>query len=139
MPHKLLEELVQKHLGNTPLPAGFSSFVDAVSSDYEHYATKIGYLQKVIDGHAIELAALNRKLLQEAAELKTTHQELRRIFNQVHEGFFTRDIIENRYTHMSVGCEKIYGYSIEEFFVNNQLWYQVIHPDDKTIIDDDYE
>lgn len=138
-PGKLLTELVQKHAGNLPLPQWFSSFIDTVSSDYEGYEKKVQSLQKVVNGHAIELAVLNRKLQEEAAALKNTHQELSRIFNQVNEGFFTRDVVESKYIHMSVGCEKIYGYSIAEFFANNMLWSQVIHPDDKSITDDVFE
>ena len=138
-PGKLLAELVQKHAGNSQLPDWFPSFIETMSSDYEGYEKKIQSLQKVINGHAIEMAALNRKLREEAEALKNTHQELSRIFNQVNEGFFTRDIVESKYIHMSVGCEKIYGYSIAEFFANNLLWWQVIHPDDRSVTENNFE
>jgi PAS domain S-box-containing protein len=33
---------------------------------------------------------------------------------------------------MSLGAEAIYGYPIKQFFGNANLWHDVIHPDDKS-------
>lgn len=60
--------------------------------------------------------------------------ELTRLFNEVNAGFFCRDILNDEYIYLSAGCEKIYGYPLEAFHRNTNLWFEVIHPDDKHII-----
>jgi PAS domain S-box-containing protein len=37
--------------------------------------------------------------------------------------------------YMSLGSEAIYGYTIKQFFNNANLWYEVIHPDDKPLLE----
>ncbi len=69
-----------------------------------------------------------------AQKLKNTTQKIERIYERVNEGVYTKDVINNKYLHLSVGCPKIYGYTVEEFFANPMLWFEVIHPDDKNII-----
>lgn len=70
---------------------------------------------------------------------KNAHSELGRILNSVNHGFFSRDHLQDRYTYLSPACEKIYGYTVQEFLNNNRLWFEVIHPDDKNIIQSDEE
>lgn len=67
-------------------------------------------------------------------KLELAHQEITQLFNTVNEGFFSRDVLRNEYIHLSVGCQKIYGYSIDDFFNNSGLWFDVIHPDDRAIV-----
>jgi len=69
--------------------------------------------------------------------LELANQEITRLFNTVNEGFFSRSILKSEYLHLSAGCEKIYGYSLEEIRSNVTLWYDVIHPEDKVIADHD--
>ncbi|PWG78108.1 PAS domain S-box protein [Pararcticibacter amylolyticus] len=64
-------------------------------------------------------------------KLEEANKEITRLFNAVNEGFFSRDIKKGEYIHLSVGCEKIYGYKVEDFYQNPSLWFEVIHPDDK--------
>lgn len=138
MLNKLLAQQVQKYFGDPEkLSAEADAFVNAVSGSYDHLDEKIKLLESSVAEYADKLNRLNEKLLNETEELKDAHNELSRIFNQVNEGFFTRDILTQKYIGMSVGCEKIYGYSIESFFENSGLWYEVIHPDDRKIIDAD--
>jgi PAS domain S-box-containing protein len=37
--------------------------------------------------------------------------------------------------YMSLGAETIYGYPIKQFFNNANLWHDVIHPDDKPLLE----
>ncbi|MCW3090567.1 MAG: sensory transduction histidine kinase [Ferruginibacter sp.] len=131
---------VQTHFGNPAIiPPDLTAFFNAVSESYNGYEEKIKTLENaVLEGNKA-LQALNERLLKETADLKNVHNELSRIFNQVNEGFFSRDMIADKYIHMSVGCEKTYGYSIDEFYNNNLLWLQVIHPDDLYVIEKESE
>lgn len=136
MLNKLLEQQLQNYLGETnSFPETFKTFLKTIGESYDLYDKQINLLENSVSDCAGELRTLHEQLLNETARLTNAHQELSKIFNLVNEGFFTRDIIEDRYIHMSVGCEKIYGYSVNDFYNNNQLWYQVIHPEDKKIID----
>ncbi|MDB5284739.1 MAG: sensory box histidine kinase [Bacteroidota bacterium] len=74
-----------------------------------------------------------RKIAEQ--KLEKAANELSQIFNSVEEGLFSMDMVRQQYLQVSAGCEKIYGYSIADFFANPRLWYQVVHPEDKTILD----
>lgn len=69
--------------------------------------------------------------VQTRRRLELANAEITRLFNAVNEGFFSRDVVNNKYIHLSVGCQKIYGYPLEDFYSHTMLWYDVIHPDDK--------
>jgi len=139
MANKLLEILAQEHLDGTTLPLGFEYFIEAISNSFERYEKKINKLETTLLFKEGELKQLNEKLLNETADLKNAHAELSKIFNSVNEGFFTKDIKANKYINMSVGCDKIYGYTTSDFFANSDLWYQVIHPHDKILVEQEAE
>jgi PAS domain S-box-containing protein len=67
-------------------------------------------------------------------KLASTNRELNQIFNTVDEGLFSMNVLTNKYIHVSSACEKIYGYPLHEFYANGNLWFEVIHPDDKPIL-----
>jgi len=71
------------------------------------YKDKIKTLEGAVANAQRQIDALNEKLATETTELKNANNELSRIFNQVNEGFFSRDIVNYRYIHMSVCCERI--------------------------------
>lgn len=138
--NSLLARQVQNHFGEAEMPpSNFTVFIHSVNETYNSYEERISALETAILEGNKALLTLNEKLLRETAELKNAHTELKRIFNQVNEGFFSRDMIKDQYITMSVGCEKIYGYSVNEFYSNPQLWLQVIHPDDLHLIEKEGE
>ncbi|MBC7886878.1 MAG: PAS domain S-box protein [Ferruginibacter sp.] len=140
MLNKLLVQQVQNHLGHsTTLPMAFNALLESISVSFDRYEDTIKRLESSVNNCTNELGQLNEKLQDETAGLKQAHYELSRIFNQVNEGFFAKDIITDKYIQMSVGCEKIYGYSVEDFYTNSLLWFQVIHPDDRLLIDKENE
>ncbi|MEO6723461.1 MAG: PAS domain S-box protein, partial [Ferruginibacter sp.] len=137
--NKHLKSKIQAHFNGTPLPLEFNSFLESVNATFDQYENKISALEAALTSRESELTRLNNKLLDETADLKNTHAELTKIFNYVNEGFFTKDMTTGKYIHMSVGCEKIYGYTIDKFFANTNLWYEVIYPPDKVIVAEEDE
>lgn len=137
MLNKLLERQVRTHLGDGEIPAAVSAFLESVSQSFDAFEQRINVCENAVEEAKQHLWALNEKLEAEKEELKNTHRELTRIFNHVNEGFFTKNLVTGEYIHMSVGCEKIYGYSQADFYANTWLWFQVIHPDDRYIIDEE--
>ncbi len=77
------------------------------------------------------LTAMSENLKLSNERLKDANKELNTIFNKIDEALFSIDVVDRRVTQMSVGCEKIYGYTPLEFKADYDLWRKVIHPDDR--------
>ncbi|MCW3109631.1 MAG: sensor histidine kinase, partial [Segetibacter sp.] len=138
MLNKLLQLQVKKYFSDLEeVPAQLLSLLKEVSDTYDNCERDEKPLKNKLDVNIEVLNDLNNKLRNEADELKKAHNELGKILNSVNQGFFSRSIPDNTYTYLSLGCEKIYGYSVNDFFKNSQLWYDVIHPEDKAKIEDD--
>ena len=70
--------------------------------------------------------------------LKLANSQLTNLYNNLPEAVFSIDIVENKMLQASPAHEVIFGYSPEEFLKNSQLWYEIIIPEDKPIIDGVY-
>jgi|GEM_PF-1287753 PAS domain S-box-containing protein len=68
-------------------------------------------------------------------KLEVANHELKRLFNTIQEVLFSVDIKQNRFIQISPACEKVYGYKPEDFYDNRDLWQQVIHPDDRGVVE----
>lgn len=75
--------------------------------------------------------------VQSRKETEQVNQEIDKLFDAVNEGFYLRDTVNNKYIQLSAGCPKIYGYTIKEFKENPDLWYEVIYPEDRFIVERD--
>jgi len=71
-------------------------------------------------------------------ELKQTNSELENLHNNLDEAVFSVDTIHNKMLHVSIAHETVFGYSQEAFLDNPQLWYEIVVPEDKPIIDAGY-
>jgi PAS domain S-box-containing protein len=71
--------------------------------------------------------------------LENAHQELMVFFNAMDEVFFSVDAVNFKTIQISKGCEQLYGYSMGDFLANSRLWFELIHPDDKHIVDNKSE
>ncbi|MBB2147756.1 PAS domain-containing protein [Pedobacter gandavensis] len=71
--------------------------------------------------------------VQYRKEKEQVSHEIEKLLDAVNEGFYLKDIRQNRYMKLSAGCSRIYGYNLEEFHENPDLWYDVIHPEDRHI------
>ncbi|WP_295667916.1 PAS domain-containing sensor histidine kinase [uncultured Mucilaginibacter sp.] len=72
-------------------------------------------------------------------KLAAAHQDLMLFFNAMDEVFFSVDMINVKVIQISNGCEKLYGHKASEFLENNRLWFELIHPDDKHLVDGEEE
>ena len=140
MLNELLEKQVQKYLGIADADnVELKNFLAAISNTYNRFKDVSSENDDEALNYASSIRELNFILRNEAEELKRSHLELGRILSSVNYGFFSRNLITDSYTYLSEGCEKIYGYPIEEFFENPRLWYQVIYPDDRVVVKRDNE
>jgi len=78
----------------------------------------------------------DRKLAEEA--LKQANNELEKLYNNLDEAVFSVDVIQNKMLYASIANQTVFGHAPAEFFNNPQLWYEIIVPEDKPIVDAGY-
>jgi len=78
----------------------------------------------------------DRKLAEEA--LKQANYELEKLHNNLDTAVFSVDMIHNKMIYVSKAHQTVFGHSEAEFFKNPQLWYEIIVPEDKPIVDAGY-
>ena len=92
--------------------------------------------------HAVRRAlgeAVKKKEWKNASELLiNANNELQNLHNNLEEAIFSVDIIHNKMLHVSIANEAVFGYSPVAFFENPLLWYEIVIPDDKQIINAGY-
>lgn len=71
-------------------------------------------------------------------ELQQANNEIRTLFENMQEVFYSVDMQSYQLIQISNSCEEIYGYTREEFFQNPNLWFDVIFEEDKQVIYDNY-
>jgi len=80
-----------------------------------------------------KLIEQNKRLKKENEKLRKAHRELKVLFKSIDKVLYSVDIVSFKLLQISAACEKIYGYTVEEFFADGDLWQNVIHPEDKEI------
>lgn len=137
--NKLLLRQIQKHLGNSSeLPEDLQSFLKAISDSYDHFEKDRNMLERSVELTSCEMIELNTRLRNEAQETKNAHTQLKTLFENIDDVFFTVDMINRKTLQMSPACESVYGYTVEEFFINSTLWYDVVVEEDRGIIQKNY-
>lgn len=71
-------------------------------------------------------------------ELQQANNEIRTLFENMQEVFYSVDMKTFQLIQISNSCEEIYGYTREEFFQNSNLWFEVIFEEDKQVVYDNY-
>jgi PAS domain S-box-containing protein len=101
-----------------------------ISETYDAYELQLAERWNDITTAKQKTDELHHKLQHESNELKEVSNELDKITGRIGEILFSVDMIGYRLSKISAACEKIYGYTPEEFYTNHELWNQVIHPED---------
>lgn len=68
-------------------------------------------------------------------ELIQSRNQLQHIFDSIDVCLWSMDMKTNSLLHISPACQKIYGYSQQEFAEDPSLWRRVIHPLDRKQVD----
>jgi len=123
--------LKQSHL-NVP----FILITATVSEDFAVDVMKAGATDYILKDRLQRLpnAVTNAiEKFKSEAESQRANQELALLFNTIDEVFFSRDLVKSNLVQISPACEKVYGYTGQEFLTNPELWGQIIHPEDRGI------
>jgi PAS domain S-box-containing protein len=131
MPNKLLKRQIQKHFGDEILPEKFSDFLKVIGASYVRYEHDRIMLERSIEISSEEMMELNESE-------KKAHEDLKSLFHNIEEVFFSVKYPQIQLLLISPACEKVYGYPVEDFHTNPQLWYELILDEDKKIVNDNY-
>ncbi len=71
---------------------------------------------------------------EEEKNLKDALEDRNKLLANVRDAFFSVDMTNGKTLLLSKANEDIYGYSLNEIYDNPNLWFEVIHPDDKKMI-----
>lgn len=132
--NKLLQRQIQKFWGTKEIPKELQPLLQVINDSYTHFEKDRKMLERSIELSSSEMVELNNKLRIETTELKKAHKEIGILFENIDAVYYSIDMIEKRVIQMSATCEKIYGYTRDEFIGNMNLWKEVIHPEDLYII-----
>lgn len=67
-----------------------------------------------------------------------TSKELKTLFENMQEVYFSVDMTTYQLIQISQACEIVYGYTVENFLKNSNLWLEVILDEDKHIVEGNY-
>jgi PAS domain S-box-containing protein len=67
-------------------------------------------------------------------ELEKANKEFKTLFENMQEAFYSVDMERYQLIQMSPACEEIYGYSVEDFKNNSNLWFDIILEEDRPAI-----
>lgn len=74
-----------------------------------------------------------RKYAEEAVQ--HAHDELKNLHDNLDEAIISFDILNNKTLQASKAHEEIFGYPPCEFYRNPKLWYELIIPEDKPVVE----
>ncbi|GGB47727.1 putative bifunctional diguanylate cyclase/phosphodiesterase [Fictibacillus barbaricus] len=88
---------------------------------------------KIKDSYAINLEEEILKHKETFSELEASRTKLQNIFDSIDVAIWSHNIESNKLLITS-GIEKLYGYPLQAFYEDAELWKKVIHPEDSEII-----
>jgi PAS domain S-box-containing protein len=77
-----------------------------------------------------------RKLAEEA--IQHASDELKNLYDNLDDAIFSFDTVQNKMLQVSIAHEAVFGYPPAAFYKNPQLWYELVIPEDKPIVDAGY-
>ena len=72
-------------------------------------------------------------------ELDEAKQKLESVFNEIEDVVWSSKLPNYELLYITPSAEELYGYPLNDFATDNQLWQKVIHADDTFIIAEMYE
>lgn len=67
--------------------------------------------------------------------IASAYKALNNIFDTIDEVLYSVDLRVGRVKHISKACEKLYGYTAEDFYEDINLWQKVILPEDAAVVE----
>lgn len=84
-----------------------------------------------LDGTARDIT--DKKQMEE--ELQEAQGQIKNLLESLEDVVFSVDIALNKMAYISPACEKMYGYTPQEFYNTENIWGLILHPDEMPGID----
>lgn len=133
--NKLLQRQLQKYIGSSEqVPEDFIRLLNVISESYDHYEKDRKMIERSIELSSKEMIELNNQIKKNGkAELEKAHNQLKTLFENIDAVLYSVDMVSFEILQISAACEKITGYTAEEFFADIDLWKKITYPEDKDI------
>ena len=97
-------------------------------------AEQIAMLEELADDIAYGVVSLRTKAAREQAEraLRATEEKLSSILDSIDNVVWSTT--ESEFIYLNSMVESIYGRPVEQFYRDRQLWFRVIHPEDRAAV-----
>ncbi|WP_207532290.1 PAS domain-containing sensor histidine kinase [Desertivirga arenae] len=80
---------------------------------------------------------MDSKNVSEINKHELSNWQMTEVLNSINIGFFSRDLITDKYLSLSEGLPRIYGYDLDAFRNNSKLWYEVIIEEDRHVTEEE--
>ena len=109
---------------------------DIVFPELFHSIKIISYLTITIYiGATFILFFLVKDFDQKANEFRKNQQKMKNIFDTLDVAIWSHDL-KNNTLLITPGIEKLYGYKLENFYEDSNLWKEVIYPEDLYVLEE---
>src|SRR5262245_56366303 len=114
---------------------GEEAAIDALLGGATDYVLKHNF-SRIVPAVQRALGEADERRRRREAEhkLAQTVQQLQNLFDNLDDVFFSFDPRNRKLLQISPACEKVYGLSREEFFLNPGVWRELLHNDDRPIV-----
>ena len=68
--------------------------------------------------------------MRDITQLKQSSEQIKNLFDNLDRVFYSFDAATNQVLQISPSCEKLYGYTPQEFYDDVDIWSKIIHPED---------
>lgn len=109
------------------LPDGTEKIVREIAEVFKDHKT--GQLLKMV-GTVQDIT----ERVRSQQDLERINEALKTLFENISEVYYSVDMTNYTLLQMSNACEEVYGYTVEEFKQNPNLWLDVILEEDKHIV-----
>ena len=72
-------------------------------------------------------------------QLIATQERVENIFDSLEDAVWSFDLPDKRLSYVNPSFERIFGRPRDDFFANHQLWLEVIHPQDRDLVEEAHQ
>ncbi|MDJ0596918.1 MAG: CheR family methyltransferase, partial [Pleurocapsa sp. MO_226.B13] len=122
--------LMQIHLYQTEYKDSEGLVINFIKID------EIKQAQQKLEREVIARKRSEEQLRVNQEQLIITQERVENIFSSLEDAVWSFDLPEKRLGYLNDSFEKIYSRTKKEFLANSNLWLEVIHPEDKSMVEE---
>ncbi|MBW4623537.1 MAG: EAL domain-containing protein [Cyanosarcina radialis HA8281-LM2] len=109
----------------------FAALPADLLSQVERQAAQLTQLNQQIDSY--QDLAVEKEANEQA--LQVSHERLDRILSSIEDVVWSIDPNTLQLYYLNAATEKVFGRQVNEFIANPNLWQEIIHPDDRELVE----